>query len=107
MKVIFNLKRRPSPGSDPWVEMPAFTRLLGDNILREPRQHGFREERILEDNGRKARFLVCVDCGEEFVFTASAQDYFDEKGYALSPKRCKVCHSKHKRGTHGSVTAQR
>ena len=87
--------------------MRAFAHPLGNDILRESRQHGLREEGVLEDNGRKARFLVCVDCGEEFVFTASAQDYFDEKGFNQSPKRCKVCHSKHKRGTPGSVPAQR
>ena len=62
---------------------------------------------MLEENGRKPRFLVCVDCGEEFVFTASAQDYFEEKGFNQSPKRCKVCHSKHKRGAPNSVTAPR
>jgi hypothetical protein len=62
---------------------------------------------MLEENGRKPRFLVCVDCGEEFVFTASAQDYFEEKGFNQSPKRCKVCHSKHKRGAPNGVIAPR
>jgi hypothetical protein len=43
------------------------------------------------------RFLVCVECGEEFVFTTSAQDYFAEKGYTEDPKRCKHCYMLHKR----------
>jgi hypothetical protein len=51
----------------------------------------------MADNGRKYRILVCVECGEEFVFTVSAQEYFEEKGYHQSPKRCKICHGKYKR----------
>ena len=46
---------------------------------------------------RKHQVLVCVDCGEEFVFPVSAQEYFEEQGYNQSPKRCKSCHSKLKR----------
>ncbi len=45
----------------------------------------------------KNRFLVCVECGEEFAFTVAAQEYFLGKGYHQSPKRCKSCHSKYKR----------
>ncbi len=45
----------------------------------------------------KNRILICVECGEEFVFTVGAQEYFQEKGYHQSPKRCKACHSKYKR----------
>jgi len=45
----------------------------------------------------KHRILKCVECGEEFVFTVGAQEYFLEKGYNQSPKRCKACHSKYKR----------
>jgi hypothetical protein len=43
-------------------------------------------------------YLVCVDCGEEFVFPVSAQEYFIEQGYQHHPKRCKSCHNHHKRG---------
>ncbi len=46
---------------------------------------------------RKTRYLVCVDCREEFVFTAGAQEYFEERGFNQSPKRCKMCHGKFKR----------
>jgi hypothetical protein len=43
------------------------------------------------------KFLVCVDCGEEFVFTSAAQDYFAERGYTEDPKRCKTCHTGYKK----------
>ncbi|GAB4325281.1 MAG: hypothetical protein Kow0074_18860 [Candidatus Zixiibacteriota bacterium] len=52
---------------------------------------------MADGSDRKYRILVCVDCGEEFVFTASAQEYFEEKGFNQSPKRCKACHAKFKR----------
>lgn len=35
--------------------------------------------------------LVCKDCGTEFVFTASEQDFFEEKGFTNEPQRCKAC----------------
>ena len=43
------------------------------------------------------RILVCVDCHEEFVFTAAAQEYFDDRGFHQDPKRCKNCHLTRKR----------
>ncbi len=39
----------------------------------------------------KTRILVCTVCGEEFVFTAEAQQYFTERR-TDDPKRCKYCH---------------
>lgn len=48
-------------------------------------------------NGFQPKVLICVECGEEFVFTAAAQLYFSERGYADDPKRCKSCHTQHKR----------
>jgi hypothetical protein len=47
---------------------------------------------------REPLYLVCIDCGQEFVFPVSAQEYFEEKGYVHHPKRCKSCHNHHKRG---------
>jgi hypothetical protein len=52
----------------------------------------------MEESGFKPRFLICADCGEEFVFTAAAQQYFAERGYTEDPKRCKTCHTAHKKG---------
>jgi len=41
--------------------------------------------------------LICVDCEEEFVFTASAQQYFAERGFTEPPKRCKACYTDFRR----------
>lgn len=49
------------------------------------------------DSGFQPKFLICVECGEEFVFTVNAQEYFAGRGYTENPKRCKHCHMKHKR----------
>ncbi|UCD93738.1 MAG: zinc-ribbon domain containing protein [Candidatus Zixiibacteriota bacterium] len=51
----------------------------------------------MDTSGVEPKFLTCVDCGEEFVFTVNAQAYFAEKGYTEDPKRCKHCYMKHKR----------
>jgi len=32
--------------------------------------------------------LTCVDCGKEFTFTASEQEFYQQKGFANAPKRC-------------------
>ena len=39
----------------------------------------------------KDKTLVCRDCGNEFVFTASEQEFFAEKGFTNEPQRCKAC----------------
>ena len=46
--------------------------------------------------------LICVDCGEEFVFTASAQKYFAERGFTDPPKRCKSCYMEFKDRPNGA-----
>lgn len=43
----------------------------------------------------KNKILVCVDCGDEFEFTAKDQQFFEEKGFS-APKRCKSCRAKKK-----------
>ena len=45
------------------------------------------------------RLLKCVDCQEEFVFTAGEQIFFYDKQFQNDPKRCKPCKSK--RGNSG------
>ena len=49
------------------------------------------------DSGFVPKILVCVECGEEFVFTVNAQEYFADRGYNEEPKRCKHCYMQHKR----------
>jgi len=38
--------------------------------------------------------LKCMDCGEDFVFTAGEQLFFHDKQFKNEPKRCKVCKAK-------------
>lgn len=37
------------------------------------------------------RYLTCRDCGSEFVFTVSEQEFFAEKGFTNDPSRCPQC----------------
>lgn len=43
------------------------------------------------------KILICCECQQEFAFTVAAQEYFLERGYTDDPKRCKACHTQHKR----------
>ena len=36
------------------------------------------------------RNIACVECGQEFVFSADDQQYHSERGYS-DPKRCPSC----------------
>lgn len=36
------------------------------------------------------RKVKCEKCGEEFVFTAGEQEFYQEKGFT-DPKKCKAC----------------
>ena len=48
--------------------------------------------------------LTCSDCGQEFVFTAGEQQFFQERGYS-SPRRCKPCRqAKQSSGGAGEAT---
>lgn len=35
--------------------------------------------------------LNCVDCHEDFIFSAGEQQFFRDKGLSNPPKRCKPC----------------
>lgn len=39
--------------------------------------------------------LKCRDCGDEFIFTAGEQSFFEQKGFE-SPSRCTNCRKKKK-----------
>jgi CxxC-x17-CxxC domain-containing protein len=41
------------------------------------------------------KILVCADCNEQFVFTASEQDFYAQRGFS-DPKRCAGCRSARK-----------
>ncbi|MGE5614590.1 MAG: zinc-ribbon domain containing protein [Bacillota bacterium] len=40
--------------------------------------------------------LVCKDCGQEFVFTAGEQEFYESKGFRNEPGRCRACRSARK-----------
>ena len=41
--------------------------------------------------------LNCVECGSEFEFTASEQEFYAEKGFSNEPKRCPDCRAARKK----------
>ncbi len=42
------------------------------------------------------RTLTCRDCGREFAFTASEQQFFSEREFTNDPSRCPECRSARK-----------
>ncbi|MEN6325061.1 MAG: zinc-ribbon domain containing protein, partial [Syntrophomonas sp.] len=49
------------------------------------------------------KYLVCKDCGKEFLFSASEQEFYAEKGFENEPGRCPECRraNKQQRGGGG------
>ena len=43
------------------------------------------------------RTLTCKECGKEFVFSASEQEFYAEKGFQNDPARCFECRQARKR----------
>ncbi len=35
--------------------------------------------------------LVCRDCGQEFVFSAEEQEFYQSHGLQNEPRRCSAC----------------
>ena len=50
--------------------------------------------------------LSCADCGQQFVFTASEQDFYAQRGFT-EPRRCPSCRASRKaaRGSTGAGAA--
>ena len=40
---------------------------------------------------KEDKTLTCCECGQEFVFTASEQEFYAEKGFTNEPRRCPAC----------------
>jgi len=40
--------------------------------------------------------LTCRDCGAQFVFTASEQEFYSQKGFMNEPGRCPECRATRK-----------
>jgi CxxC-x17-CxxC domain-containing protein len=45
------------------------------------------------------KILKCVDCGNDFVFTAGEQLFFFDKQFKNDPKRCKQCKARRASGS--------
>ena len=48
------------------------------------------------------RTLQCVDCGNDFVFSAGEQMFFADKNFKNEPKRCKPCKAKRNQAMGGA-----
>ncbi len=46
----------------------------------------------MESEDRK---IKCIDCFDDFIFSAGEQKFYMEKGFS-EPKRCKACRAKKK-----------
>ncbi len=51
--------------------------------------------------------LTCRDCGREFVFSASEQEFFAEKGFTNEPGRCPECRAARKQNSNRGGFRQR
>ena len=45
--------------------------------------------------------LTCADCGMDFTFSASEQEFFVSKGFVNEPGRCPECRAARKRQRSG------
>ncbi|MDI6881057.1 MAG: zinc-ribbon domain containing protein [Desulfitobacteriaceae bacterium] len=48
------------------------------------------------------KVLTCKDCGREFAFSASEQEFYAEKGFTNEPGRCPECRAAKKAQTRGN-----
>lgn len=49
------------------------------------------------------KYLVCKDCGSEFLFSASEQEYYASKGFQNEPGRCLECRRARKQQRGGGM----
>lgn len=47
------------------------------------------------------KYLVCKDCGNEFLFSISEQEFYAEKGFENEPGRCSTCRKARKQQRNG------
>ncbi len=43
------------------------------------------------------RILTCKECGRQFTFSASEQEFYAQKGFRNDPARCPECRAARKR----------
>ncbi|MDN5348594.1 MAG: hypothetical protein PWP65_2159 [Clostridia bacterium] len=47
------------------------------------------------------KVLKCKECGADFIFTASEQEFYLEKGFENEPSRCPACRAARKQRYQG------
>ena len=52
------------------------------------------------------KVLVCRECGAEFVFSASEQQFYADKGFQNEPGRCPACRAA-RRANNGQARGDR
>ena len=72
-----------------------------ENIAPSPAEWDRAETGELQD-----RFIHCVDCEEDFVWTVGEQTFFRDKGLQNEPKRCKSCKQKKNERLNAIIAAQ-
>ncbi|HUS18634.1 MAG TPA: zinc-ribbon domain containing protein [Terriglobales bacterium] len=50
--------------------------------------------------------LKCIDCAQDFIFTAGEQLFFHDKQFKNEPKRCKNCKAQ-RAASHGNASGGR
>ena len=56
-----------------------------DNLIE------FNEKTFADEAEFQDKNILCIDCGEEFVWSNGEQIFFRDKGLTNPPKRCKNC----------------
>ena len=51
--------------------------------------------------------LTCRECGAQFVFTASEQQFYADKGFQNEPGRCPACRAKRRAANGGNTRGDR
>lgn len=72
-----------------------------ENTAPSPAEWNQAETGELQD-----KFITCVDCGEDFLWTVGEQTFFRDKGLQNEPKRCKACKQKKNERLNAIIAAQ-
>lgn len=53
--------------------------------------NGFEKQSVSTTDEFQDVSIVCIDCGQDFIWTGGEQLFFRDKGLQNPPKRCKAC----------------
>lgn len=56
---------------------------------------------------KEDKTLQCRECGAEFLFSASEQEFYEQKGFTNEPGRCPVCRQARKQRNGGGMGGER